>query len=172
MVLIKTRWSDWDYWYHQAHLKLRLWRSHLYHPDPRLGFLSHFMPLISFDTPWNHQKTRGNDIQLREVESLKMHLWNTNTLIFILSNINISTFSTMYCKVKWLDFFVSGSKSISRHTEGGPPDSESQNVVRSPPNCKITLLYYKSIISRLRFTRHNCTCFIIVTNLSWSNNFF
>ena len=38
----------------------------------------------------------------------------------------------MHCKVKWLNLFVSGSKSISHHTEGGPPDSESQNVVRSP----------------------------------------
>ena len=75
-----------------------------------------------------------------------------------------------YCKVKWLDFFLPGSKVISRHTEGGPFVSECQSFVWSHPDRRIRLLYYEFMISSLRFTRHNFTCFI-VTNLSCSNIF-
>ena len=35
---------------------LRIFEMHFPH------HLTHFMPLISFDTPWKHQKTRGFDV--------------------------------------------------------------------------------------------------------------
>lgn len=98
MVLIKPKWTRWDYRYYLAYLKLPTWRLHLSHPDSWLGLTVLKTGLLR----------KSNDIDL-EVVSLKTmsipSIQNFYPLISILPNIKISIVSTIALgeMVKWLD---------------------------------------------------------------------
>lgn len=89
MVLIKPKWTRWDYRYYLADLKMPTWRLHLSHPDSRLGFLTVLkIGLLR----------KSNDIEPGVVSLKTMSIpsiQHSNSLLSILSNIKISIVSTI-----------------------------------------------------------------------------
>ena len=81
--------------------------------------LTHFMPLISFDTPWKHQKTRGFSDVFREYQKRsvswnglksKIEKWKKVWNILKANNKNIRTrsltsFWCLYCNFEYISHF-------------------------------------------------------------------
>ena len=116
-------------WHHQAHLKLPVSRSHIYHSGPCLGFLT-------VSKTWNCLEKVSTSSQ-EKFEDHAHSLHATLSLTFILSNIKISIFSTMVpSKItnfsNMTTLLVLGIKSISLHVEGWPTSTRSQKPNADP----------------------------------------
>ena len=71
VVLIKPKWTGWNYWHHQVHLKLPVWRSYLCHPCNILTnlHLSYQTSTLIFLVPWYQVKWLDDHLTVHRVLS-------------------------------------------------------------------------------------------------------